>query len=317
MTNLPLVSVLTPVYNEEAFVEECLNSVLSQTYSNWRMVVVDNASQDRTFEIVQRYVAKDSRISVVRNPSTVPILSNYNIAFRLVPAEAKYCKVIAGDDWLFPACLQEMVALAESNPGVGLIGAYSLGRAGGIEPHRFPFAGDVVSGRDVTREYLLQGAHLVGAPTPLMYRADLVRRTDPFLHEDKLHSDAEVCLRILAEHEFGFVRQVLTCTRDRAGSTTSFADRYDVYLPNRLEFLAEFGPQCVEHAELQRVFAGVLRDYYNRLGEAAARGRDKEYWDYHRRRLTALGRPLSRSRVMWNAVTYWMEAVTRRLRRLG
>src|SRR5258708_1290436 len=78
----PLVSVVTPAYNEERYIQECIDSILAQTYSNWHLVVVDNGSTDRTFDIVQSNVAKDSRISTIRNESTVPVIENYNIAFR-------------------------------------------------------------------------------------------------------------------------------------------------------------------------------------------------------------------------------------------
>lgn len=314
MTDLPLVGVLTPAYNEEAYIEECLESVLAQTHANWRLVAVDNASSDRTFEILQRYAAKDERISVMRNPETVSIVANYNIACRQLAPDAKFCKIIAADDWLYPTCLEEMVKLGVAYPNIGLIGALSRAK-GGVDPCRFPFESNVVSGREVMREFLLNSTHLLGAPTPLMYRADLVRRQERFFGADTLQTDADACLRILAEHDYGFVHQVLTYTRDRPASMTSFADRFNVYLPNQIEFLINFGPSCFDEAELKAVLADFMRRYYNDLGAEAFRGRDKEYWDYHRRRLTDLGRPLSRARLMLNAFFFAAEAAVQRVRR--
>ena len=58
----PLVSVLTPVFNGEPYLVQAIESVLAQTYTNWEYVLVDNASTDRTAEIIQRYVDKDPRI---------------------------------------------------------------------------------------------------------------------------------------------------------------------------------------------------------------------------------------------------------------
>jgi len=314
MTDLPLVGVLTPAYNEEAHVEECLESVLAQTHPNWRLVAVDNASEDRTFEIFQRYAAKDSRITVMRNPETVPIVANYNIACRQLAPDAKFCKIIAADDWLYPTCLEEMVKLGIANPNVGLIGAYSRAR-GGVDPSRFPFQGDVVSGRDAMREFLLNNTHLIGAPSPLMYRADLVRSEERFFRNDTLHTDVDACLRILAEHDYGFVQQVLTYTRDRPASMTALADRFNVYLPNQIEFLINFGPSCFEEAECKRVLADRVRRYYNDLGGQVFRGRGKEYWDYHRRRLAELGRPLNEARLILNALFFGAEAAVQRMRR--
>ena len=65
--NPPLVSVVTPVYNGETTLCECIESVLAQTYPNWNYVIVDNCSTDRTHDIAQEYAVKDARIRVHRN----------------------------------------------------------------------------------------------------------------------------------------------------------------------------------------------------------------------------------------------------------
>src|SRR5262245_26084808 len=136
--NGPLVGVVVPAYNEEQYIRECVDSVLAQSYQNWHLVIVDNASTDQTFDIIQAYLAKDNRLSIVRNETTVPVIENYNIAFRHLSPEAKYCKALGADDWLYPECLERMVCLAEANPSVALVGAFSL--AGGrVNPSHFPF----------------------------------------------------------------------------------------------------------------------------------------------------------------------------------
>ncbi|MGH7324665.1 MAG: glycosyltransferase family 2 protein, partial [Candidatus Rokuibacteriota bacterium] len=66
-TTRPLVTVLTPVYNGEAYLAQCIESVRAQTYDHWEYVIVNNASRDRTGEIVGRYAALDRRIRVFTN----------------------------------------------------------------------------------------------------------------------------------------------------------------------------------------------------------------------------------------------------------
>src|SRR5688572_27923951 len=95
----PLVSVLTPVYNGEKYLAECIESVLAQTYDNWEYVIVNNCSTDRTFEIAQQYANKDKRIRIHNNSTFVGCDTNGNIAFRQISAESKYCKVVHADDW--------------------------------------------------------------------------------------------------------------------------------------------------------------------------------------------------------------------------
>ena len=122
----PLVCVLTPVYNGEPFLAECIESVLAQSYQNWVYFIVNNCSTDRTLEIAQAYAAKDRRIRVHDNETFLAIVANHNRAFRLVPAEAKYCKVVSADDWILPECIARMVELAEAHPSVGIVGSYQL-----------------------------------------------------------------------------------------------------------------------------------------------------------------------------------------------
>ena len=60
----PLISVVTPVYNTEKYLAECIASVLGQTYQNWEYVIVNNCSTDKSLEIAQRYVQEIPRIRV-------------------------------------------------------------------------------------------------------------------------------------------------------------------------------------------------------------------------------------------------------------
>src|SRR5262245_30217543 len=72
----PLVSVLTPVHNEEPFLRECIESVLNQTYINWEYIIVNNCSTDRTLDIAQEYAAKDPRVRIHNNIAFLPQLRN-------------------------------------------------------------------------------------------------------------------------------------------------------------------------------------------------------------------------------------------------
>ena len=110
----PLVSVVTPVYNEEKNLAECIESVLAQTYPNWEYVIVNNCSTDRSLQIAQSYAAQDKRIRVCDNREFLRAISNQNHALRQISSESKYCKVVLGDDWIFPECLTKMVELAEA-----------------------------------------------------------------------------------------------------------------------------------------------------------------------------------------------------------
>src|SRR5215471_7959294 len=104
----PLVSVVTPVYNGAAYLRECIESVLAQTYSNFEYIVVNNCSTDETLPIAEEYARKDKRIRVYSNDELLPIIANHNRTFRLISPQSKYCKQVSADDWIFPECLGRM-----------------------------------------------------------------------------------------------------------------------------------------------------------------------------------------------------------------
>src|SRR5215813_10168299 len=96
-SDTPLVTVLTPVYNGEEFLAECIDSVLAQDYDNWEYHIVDNCSTDGTRSIAQSYAERDSRIHVTLNTTFVNVAENHNRAFRLVSPESRYFKVVSAD----------------------------------------------------------------------------------------------------------------------------------------------------------------------------------------------------------------------------
>src|SRR5215471_12165190 len=219
----PLVSVVTPVYNGEAYLRECVESVLAQTYAHWDYVIVNNCSTDRTLEIAREYAARDPRIRIVENQEFVRVINNHNIAFRQISPTSKYCKVVAADDWIFPDCLEKMVKLAEEHPSVVIVQAYRL-QGTKVTGDGLPYPSTVIRGNDVCRQWLLEGGpSILGAPSTLMYRSDIVRSRPAFYNESNLHADTEACLEFLEHHDYGFVHQVLTFQRMREESMTSYS----------------------------------------------------------------------------------------------
>src|SRR5580704_16465967 len=117
----PLVSIVTPVYNEAEFLPECIESVFAQTYQNWDYTIVDNCSTDGSADIARRYAAKDRRIRIWTNREFLRAIPNHNVALRQISPTAEYCKVVLGDDWMFPECLERMVSVAEEHTSVGIV----------------------------------------------------------------------------------------------------------------------------------------------------------------------------------------------------
>src|SRR5438046_10664249 len=96
-TDQPLVSILTPVYNGEAYLRECIESVLRQTYRNWEYIIVNNRSEDATLAIAEEYARRDPRIRIHTNSEFVSSLANNNIALPQLSHANSLCKLLHTD----------------------------------------------------------------------------------------------------------------------------------------------------------------------------------------------------------------------------
>lgn len=286
MNSKPLVSIVTPVYNNAEYLPECIESVLAQTYSNWDYTIVNNCSTDGTGEIASRYAAKDQRIRVHNNKEFLRAVPNHNHALRQISSDSEYCKIVFGDDWMFPHCLEEMVAVGEEHPTVGIVGAYSL-EEDRVAWMGLPYPSRLVRGRDICRRLFLEDLYVFGTSTSVLYRSDLVRRHNPFYNEANFHADREACVALLRECDFGFVHQILTFKRLAADSLTMTV-AWDLmsHFGNMLSTLVAYGPDYLSQKELEQSVERLLGEYYNFLAVSVMRGRrDKRFWEYQKGKL--------------------------------
>jgi glycosyltransferase involved in cell wall biosynthesis len=114
----PRVTIGMPVYNGERFLEKAIRSILGQTFGDFELLVSDNASTDRTVEIVRDHAVRDSRISLHVNSMNAGAAPNYNA---LVPrARGEFFKWAAHDDVLAPAYLERCVHALDGDPAAVL-----------------------------------------------------------------------------------------------------------------------------------------------------------------------------------------------------
>jgi glycosyltransferase involved in cell wall biosynthesis len=116
--NTPRVSIGMPVFNGEAYLQEAIESILNQTFTHFELIISDNASDDKTPEICQRYAKQDDRIRYFRNDRNLGGAWNYNRVFAL--SSGQYFKWAAHDDVLEPTFLQSCVDVLDSNPEAAL-----------------------------------------------------------------------------------------------------------------------------------------------------------------------------------------------------
>jgi len=120
MSHFPLVSIITPTYNHENYIVDCIRSAQSQTFTDWEMIIVDDGSTDNTLYLAQNCSKEDSRIKVFtqNNVGIFRLGETYN--FAVSKAKGKYIAVLEGDDVWLPEKLNLQVSAMEADNDIVL-----------------------------------------------------------------------------------------------------------------------------------------------------------------------------------------------------
>lgn len=118
----PLVSVVMPAYNGEKYINTAIESIVEQTYSQWELIIVDDASDDNTFQIIKHYL--DPRIKVLQNNSNCGISYTTNKA--IANSSGKYIALLDDDDMATSKRLELQVEYLEKNEDIDILGGRSV-----------------------------------------------------------------------------------------------------------------------------------------------------------------------------------------------
>jgi glycosyltransferase involved in cell wall biosynthesis len=119
MISVPKVSILIPVYNREKIIIETLNSAISQTYKNIEIIVVDNKSTDRTFEIIKEFAKPYPNIKVYQNEENIGPVRNWRKCLEYATGE--YAKFLWSDDLIDPTFIEKTLPFLVENEDVGFV----------------------------------------------------------------------------------------------------------------------------------------------------------------------------------------------------
>ena len=111
------ITICVPTYNGERYIAQCIDSILAQSYPRFELVVVDDASTDRTVEILERF--DDPRLRIVRNPKRLGLVANWNRCLEF--ASAQFVCLFHQDDEMFPRNLERKIEILEEHKRVGIV----------------------------------------------------------------------------------------------------------------------------------------------------------------------------------------------------
>lgn len=111
--NKPLVSIITPAYNADKYIEETICSVINQSYQKWEMIIIDDCSKDLTYEKIKKYSEKDRRIKLLQNVNNKGVAFTRNRAIEL--SQGKYIAFLDADDLWDEKKIEKQVEFMEKN----------------------------------------------------------------------------------------------------------------------------------------------------------------------------------------------------------
>jgi glycosyltransferase involved in cell wall biosynthesis len=219
----PRVSLALPVYNGEKFVADAIRSILDQEYSDFELIITDNASTDATEAICRQFATSDDRIKYFRNERNLGAGPNFNLGFKL--SSGDYFKWCACDDCLSPNFVASCVTALDLNQSAVL--AYGTTQIIDENGRRLPVTDPVLTAMDeagpVDRFRRVIGE--VGTCYEVfgVFRSAVLRQTT--LHRPYYGSDRALLAEMALLGSFLHVPEIVFYSREHAGRSINIADK--------------------------------------------------------------------------------------------
>lgn len=218
MTPTPKVSVLIPTYNYAHFLDETIQSVLNQTFTDFELIVVDNCSTDKSIEVVTKYLG-DPRVKLFQNEKNLGLLGNWNKCLEY--ASGTYIKYLCADDKFEPELLEKFVQVMDENPTVSLVTSDKKIFDQMDKTITLPFRG-LQDGKQMILHTLKRYAW-IGEPSSVMFRRkDL--HVGHFNSNYKFLIDWEMWIRLLSIGDCYIIPEPLVNIRYHQGQHTKEYD---------------------------------------------------------------------------------------------
>jgi glycosyltransferase involved in cell wall biosynthesis len=221
----PAVSVCIPAYQSGRYLADTVRSVLGQTFGDFELVVLDNASTDETPQILASF--DDPRLRVLRNDAVLPIAENWN---RAVAASAgRFVKVVCADDLLHPDCLRRQYEVLATDPSIALVCARRdmINETGEVLAPNRGLRGLV--GRHeagaVIRKVVRHGGNPLGEPGGGLFRRAQFDAVGGFDPRWKFPMDLALWIGLLGHGDFFGQRESLAAFRIGRDSLSARAQR--------------------------------------------------------------------------------------------
>ncbi|MDA8101141.1 MAG: glycosyltransferase family 2 protein [Nitrospiraceae bacterium] len=219
----PSLTIGIPTFNRAGYLEQAVQSVLDQSFRDFELLIVDNASTDATADVARKLQERDSRVRYVRNETNLGMTGNWARIAEL--AAAPHLKYLMDDDLLLPGCLERFWDAAQRHPSCTLVACL---------PRYFSVT--VVADGDALRyapeapipgktmiEYLNQWCNQIGCPTNVMFRTEALAQIRTFWSRSKeiWAPDLKAFVDALDQGDFYCINSPLVAIRVHSQSLSS------------------------------------------------------------------------------------------------
>jgi len=217
----PLVSVICLCYNHERFVEEALNSVFLQTYSELEIIVVDDFSSDQSREIIRNTIAPHPQVILLENKTNIGNCKSFNTAFQL--SKGKYIIDFATDDVMYPHRIEQQVEAFEKldkHYGVLFTNALNITEEGKQTTFHYKDLSNVPSGnvyKKILQKYFI-------SPPTMMIRKSVLDELGGY-DESLAYEDFDFWVRSARKYNYFYLNEALTKRRVSSHSHSSKFDK--------------------------------------------------------------------------------------------
>lgn len=245
----PSASICIPLFQKADYIGRTIESALAQTFTDFELVIIDNASTDGSAAVVDSF--DDPRLRVVTHSETVPMIANFTAA--VAATRAPLVKVLMADDLIEPDALARQVAVLEAEPDVAVVSS----RHHLVDDHDRVVARDRtlrtpdLVGRQgraaVVRRVVRHGGNPLGGPGNMLFRRSAFDQVGGFPADDSFVLDVALAVRLTTVGDFYGLPETLSRFRLASGSESGAARRRN--LRAQRAFVRGL---CHEHADVVR-----------------------------------------------------------------
>lgn len=171
----PTVTIAIPVYNCALYIERAISSALAQSWTDFELLILDNASTDDTAQVISQF--SDNRIRVIQQTRNIGAMGNWNAALQL--AQGQFFKLLCADDMLYPECVEHQLAIL-TNPDYTDISLVASQRdiisptGKRLMTRGLSGRNRVMSGIQAIKQSVRAGTNILGEPFCVMFRTNLI-----------------------------------------------------------------------------------------------------------------------------------------------